>query len=154
MDGLFWLNVVMRWLHVASAVAALGAAMTLRLAIMPALAPLEQCAEAMGAIRDRLKKLIHASLGLLLLTGFYNYIVVTIPAVRAKREGGAAGFEIYHPLMGLKILLSFAIFAIAIVLLSSREIAPQSRRGMLSVNVALGILVLLIGAYLRRLWAL
>ena len=153
MDEMFWLNVVVRWVHVASAVVALGATLAMRFVVLPALSGLPNAGEVMGALRGRVKRLVHAALGLLLISGFYNYIVVAIPAVRAEREAGVQGFQLYHPVMGVKILLSLVLVAVAIVLLSPREMEAGSRKKMLTVNSVIGLAILLLAAYLRRLWA-
>ncbi|MFN3653111.1 MAG: hypothetical protein ACK47B_26320 [Armatimonadota bacterium] len=148
MDAMFWVNLLMRWLHVASAVVGIGATVMMRFVVMP------NAAELAARIQPAYKRLIHSSLGLVLLTGFYNYLVVSIPAVRAAREQQLPGFEMYHAVMGVKMLLSLVLFGIAIFALQPREGAAENRKSLLSVNVVLGFLILLVAAYLRRLWVI
>lgn len=152
MDAVFWFNVLMRWLHVAAAVAGVGGTLAMRFVVLPVLSTLPDGDAVLGALRPPFKRLIHAALGLLLLTGFYNYLVVSIPRVRAAREAGNAALALYHPLMGGKILLSLALFTIAILLLAPVPSFHAQRKTWLSVNVVLGLLILLLGAVLRRLW--
>jgi apolipoprotein N-acyltransferase len=58
----------------------------------------------------------------------------------------------YHPVMGVKILVSLALFAVALLLLAPNSPLHEKRKTWLSVNVVLGLAILLLGAYLRRLW--
>src|SRR5688572_18436140 len=108
MDALFWLNVLTRWLHVSSAVTWVGARIFLALVIRPALAAQEPSARQamMAAVLPRVKTVIHSALGLLLLTGFYNYFVA-IPKVRELVYR-----SLYHPIIGTKILLAFVLMGI------------------------------------------
>lgn len=150
-------NVVMRWLHVASAGAALGLTLAARLVLLPALSALPNGAEVMEAIRPRLKSLVHTALGLAILTGLYNYVMVVIPRIREVKADAsqvelASRLAPYHGIIGGKILLSLALFVIAILLLKPVPAVYENRKTWLSVNLVLGLLVFLLGAYLRRLW--
>jgi putative copper export protein len=146
-DPTFWVNVVSRWLHVTAAVVGVGGIFFLLVAVLPALRSGDHAAAA-DAIRQRYKPWAHGAIGLLLLTGFYNYLWVAVPKLRAETFRGA-----YHGAMGVKIILAFAIFAIAILLLKPVPSFHENRRMWLTVNALLALVVLLIGAYLRRLWA-
>jgi hypothetical protein len=150
-------NVLMRWLHVGSAAAALGVTLAMRLIVLPALERLPNGAEVLDALRPKLKAVIHGALGLAIVTGIYNYVVVAIPKVRAAKElaeqtGVATKLTRYHPVIGVKILLSLALFTLAILLLKPVPSMHENRKTWLSVNLVLGLLVFLLGAYLRRLW--
>ena len=67
---MFWLNVLMRWLHLASAVIGVGGTIVLRFVVLPALESLPHGAETLQAIRPRFKRLAHSALGLLFVSGF------------------------------------------------------------------------------------
>lgn len=152
MEGQFWINVLLRWLHVAAAVVGVGATITMRFVVLPALAALPNGGEVLDRIRKPLKGLIHGAIGTLLLTGFYNYLIVAAPKVRAAREAGETTLSSYHPVMGLKIILSLVLFTIAMLLLKPVPSFHENRKTWLSVNVMLGLLIMLLAAYLRRLW--
>lgn len=154
MDGTFWIHMLMRWLHIASSAVAVGGFLVLRFAVEPALVGAEFGDRARQAMQPLVKKLMHSALGIALLTGFYNYLIPTMPAVRAAREAGTPGFSAYHPVIGVKILLGIGLFVIAIMLLKPASPAPERQRSLLTTGVVLGLVVTLIGAYLRRLWAL
>jgi putative copper export protein len=152
MQAELWFNVLMRWLHVASAVAGVGGTIMMRLVILPALGRLSNGAEVLEAIRPAYKRITHGAIGLLLLTGFYNYLMVAAPAVNAFREVDPNPMKAYHPVMGTKIILSFALFGIAYALLKPFPKVHENRKTWLSVNVVLGLAILLLAAFLRRLW--
>ena len=148
----FWVNVLMRWLHVAAAVTGVGATVAMRFVVLPALASLPNGDEVLQRIRPGLKTLIHGALGILILTGLYNYVVIAIPRIRELKEQGATQFQLYHPIMGGKILLALALFVIAILLLKPVPSFHEKRKTWLTVNVVLGAVILALSAYLRRLW--
>jgi hypothetical protein len=152
MDETFWINVLMRWLHVASAVVGVGATVAMRFIVLPVLGQLPNGGEVLDAIRPVLKRVVHSAIGLLLLTGLYNYVVVAIPLVRQFKEASPNPMAAYHGIMGAKILLSLALFTIAILLLKPVPSFHENRKTWLSVNVVLGMVILLLAAYLRRLW--
>jgi hypothetical protein len=156
MDGIFWLNFLMRWLHVGSAVAAIGGVLLMRFAVVPALAGLANGAELYGAIQKGFKRVLHSALGLAIVTGLYNYMVPTIPAIRRLKEAHAdlGPMAAYHSVMGVKVLLSFVLFGAAIAMLKPADTMPENRNPALTVNLILGFLILALAAYLRRLWAI
>jgi hypothetical protein len=146
MGPIFWFNVLTRWLHVTCAVVAIGSFVCLRLVLLPALAG----QAVLEPVMRRLKTVVHSALGLLLLTGFYNYYVA-IPKVRVL-----AHRAVYHPIIGTKILLALVLFGIATALLSSRSGSGnigEERSGGLTLILVLAIIILFLSAILRRLWA-
>ena len=152
MDGMFFFNVLMRWLHVVAAVAGVGGTLMLRFVLLPVLEQLPNGAETLAKVRPGFKRLIHSSLGILILTGFYNYLALVIPKVRLLRESGADQLAAYHPVMGVKIILSLALFAIATMLLMPVPAMHEKRKSWLTVNAVLGLTIMLLAAFLRRLW--
>jgi putative copper export protein len=152
MDPNFWVNVLMRWLHVGAAVVGVGGTVMMRLVLLPILDRLPNGAEVLAAVRPPFKRLIHSAIGLLFLTGIYNYALVAIPKVREFKGAEPNPLAPYHGVMGLKILLSLVLFGIAFALLKPVPALHENRKTWLSVNVVLGLLILLLAAYLRRLW--
>src|SRR5439155_242942 len=140
-------NVILRWLHIASAVVLLGGFLLIALAVEPALRGKPEWEALSEAIRRRYKRISHTAIGLLLITGFYNYLELAVPKARAA--GIAAE---YNGVMGIKILLALAVIGISIALLSPLRLSQESRGRWLMVNAVLGLAVLAAGAFLRRLW--
>jgi phosphotransferase system glucose/maltose/N-acetylglucosamine-specific IIC component len=64
------------------------------------------------------------------------------------------GWALFHGLFGVKLMLSAALFMIAIGLLASGtlpDLFQRDRANWLAVNVALGAVIVLLSAVLRRL---
>ncbi len=141
------LHLLTRWLHITAAVAGLGGIFFLVLVMLPALRDAPEAAAIADAVRRRYKRVAHAAIGLLLLTGFYNYLAVTSPKAAAEPFRGT-----YHMVIGIKILLSLALFTLAILLLVPVRAIHERRRQWLAVNAVLGLVILALAAYLRKLW--
>jgi hypothetical protein len=67
-------NLLMRWLHIFSVITAVGATVFLRLALFSALVAVadETRKAVIQSLSSRLRVLIHAAIGGVLLSGFYN----------------------------------------------------------------------------------
>jgi uncharacterized membrane protein len=154
MDTQFWLNVVVRWIHITSAVVGVGAAAFVLWGLLPAAKAggIEPGPAFTQVAYRRFRRLIHAALGLLLLTGVYNLFLV-MP--RSRALGGL--MPVYHGVLGTKILLALVIFAIATATLSGSLDPERFRAGAprwLTLCVVLALLILFLSSVLRRLWDL
>lgn len=108
MDVELILAVISRWMHVGIAIVLVGGTAFFRLVVMPALG--DGHTELIEKIRERWKKFVHAGIGMFIVSGFYNFLMV------AKHEGD----PLYHPLLGTKILLAFVVFFLASALVGSK----------------------------------
>jgi uncharacterized membrane protein len=148
MDSQDAIALVMRWVHVLCAVAVGGSIIFHWLVLRPAanktLSP-DQHRALREALMKRWKMLIHPSILLFLASGFYNYIRVTGPL----HEGQG----LYHALFGVKFLIGIAVFAIAVVLTSTRKWSENWREGRLGwALLAVGVIAMvLIGGYMKRM---
>src|SRR5207247_11158247 len=103
----------------------------------------------MDRVMQRFKRVIHSAIGLLLLTGVYNFIVVLPKVARLEYR------SLYHPIIGTKILLALILFGIITMALSSSPASgnmQERRSGWVTVTVVLALVILLLSATLRRLW--
>lgn len=142
------LEIIMRWLHLMGAIAAAGGAIFALVALVPALRSLPDDirADVHEKVRKRFAMLLGISILALLVSGFYNYIVVKAPL--HKDQG------LYHGLMGGKMLLAFAVFFIGSALTGRAkafEKLRQNRSMWLLVNVLLVAVIVALGAVLGRL---
>jgi len=139
------LNLIMRWLHLFSAITAVGSSIFLRVALLPTAYQLSN--EARTALFKGLAKparlLIHASIGGLLISGLYNTHVQWATSVFP-----------YPLIYAAKVTLALTIFVVAILLTSSDPrwaTLQANRKKWLTLNVALAALLVALSAYLRTL---
>lgn len=142
------LDIVMRWVHLMSAVTAAGGTFFALFVLIPAMRMLsdDERARLHEVLRPRFARLVMISIAALLLSGLYNYIVVKMP-----QHGGQG---LYHGLMGAKILLAMAVFFVASALLGRAkafEAMRQRRAKWLAVNAVMVTLVIAIGAVLGKM---
>ena len=103
-----FLSGFLQWLHVMSAVLAVGGVFFMRFILHPAFAVQPEAKATMAPlILRRFKMVIHSSIAILILTGVWRFI-----STLDKLHGWAA----YHAVFGTKVLLSLALFTIAIML--------------------------------------
>lgn len=117
MDSDQILPLISRWAHIGSAIVLVGGTAFFRLAVIPALEG--DTTDLVGRIRSNWKKVVHTGILIFLVSGFYNYIAVTIP--EHKGDG------LYHALVGTKIILAMFVFFLASVLVGSKPSSQKFR---------------------------
>ncbi len=141
--------VLNRWVHILSAIVAVGGMFFLRFVLLPSAAESltpEQQAALRGAVLRRWRKVVGIGIGLLLLTGFYNFMTISI----ARGKEVAA----YHPLFGVKFLLALFVFFIASALVgSSPALAAMRTRAplWLAISAVSAVAIILISSILKNL---
>jgi uncharacterized membrane protein len=142
-----FLDLVMRWVHVGTAIVVLGGAIFLRFVLMPA-AQAVLADDVHQKLRERLmatwKRVVHAGIALFLLSGLYNYLVVMAP----QHQGDGR----YHMLLGIKILLALAVFFLSSALVgraAAFEGLRKNARVWLAVNIALALVIVAISGFLK-----
>ena len=147
MESIDVVQLLSRWLHILSAVAAGGGALFMKFALHPATETLPDGArgELREAIRARWSKVVHGAVAVLLATGFYNFFLNIRTYDLPK---------IYHPIFGVKFLLALAVFFLGIVLVGRSELAKRMRADAgkwLTLLAALLALLILASSTLRLL---
>lgn len=142
------LAIFMRYLHIVSAVVAVGGIVFVLVCLMPVTRLLDDTfrQSLMRMVHHRFVRMIWAAILGLVVSGVYNYIRL-LPVYDAIRWGGV---KIAHMLMGIKILFSLVIFTL-VFLRSVGLIRPEQQRAMLITNLSLALLVILLGTLLRQL---
>ena len=140
------LPLLMRWIHVGSAIVLVGGLIFYRLVFVPVASKVlsdEELEKLREPLMRRWKMYIHPSILLFLISGFYNYLVVT----RGLHEGQG----LYHALFGMKFLLALCVFALAIIMTSTMTWSEKLRknRALWSILVLLAVAVALIGGYMK-----
>lgn len=130
------LGVLVRWMHIVSAVLLIGGLAYARVVAVPVLEtlPEEERAEAWQRLAWRFRPLVHGAIAGLLVSGVYNLLI----------HPGHTQF--YHMLFGVKMLLAAHVFAVSI--LAVKEPKPSR----MTSAVISGLLVILVAAYLRRIF--
>lgn len=148
MADINWLNVIVRVMHVVGAIIAVGGAIFAIFAVLPAahVIPEESKKHFHEAIRRRFAMLVMISITLLLVSGFYNYLVNELPAHK--------GQSAYNAMMGVKILLAFGVFFLASAMTGKSpafEGMRKKRKRWMTVNVLVAFVIIAIGAVLRAM---
>lgn len=145
---MLFVDLLARWAHVGAAIVLVGGAVFTRFVLLKAAEELPQ--DQHDALRARIRstwsRFVSIGILLLLVSGFYNFIVNGIP--QHKGDG------LYHGLMGTKILVSFVVFFLASVL-SGRsprfEVWRQNPKKWLTILILLAAVTAGIGSALRVL---
>ena len=138
-------DIASRFIHVLTAITLVGGSLFTLLVLLPASERLEDQArgDLMGGIRDRWRRVVHGGIALFLLSGFYNYF----RAMPLHRGDG-----LYHGLLGTKMLLALAVFALASLLVGRSRLATKmaaQRERWLGVMVLLAIAIVAISAVVK-----
>ena len=143
------LQIVFRWAHILAAVVAVGGTFYIRMVLMPsaqaALTP-EQGAALRARLMERWKPWVMGCIAVLLVSGLYNFVTLSLPK--------AKGILAYHPLFGIKVLAALGIFFLASALTGRAKAFEGMRaspRKWMTINVLLGLAVILISGVLKNL---
>lgn len=139
------LDTISRIVHIATAITLVGGSVFTLCVLLPSLKVLSEDARQQfaAAINGRWKRFVHGGILLFLLSGFYNYF----RAMPVHKGDG-----LYHGLLGTKMLLAFAIFFFASVLVGrSAGTAGMraNREKWLSVIVVLAAIIVGISGFLK-----
>ena len=149
MDGTLLLAILMRWAHIFSAITAVGGIFFIFFMLTPIAArtlPDHQPEILRAALMRRWRMVVHTTILLFLISGFYNYLFVT----RLLHQGQ----PIYHALWGVKVLLSLGIFALAVGLSSGKSWSERMRKNAstwTALLIGLAVAVVLISGVLKSL---
>lgn len=146
MDGTFWLMLLSRILHILGAIILVGGLFYVRSIISPADAPpgTAPVDQLFGGRRATWAKWVGIATALLLITGFYNYIMIIKQNERLASS--------YHMVAGMKILLAAVVFLLAAFLAGRTAVADAMRqkwRTWLILTLILGIITVGMGSFLR-----
>lgn len=148
MESMDYILLLTRWLHIGSAIAAIGGAFFMRVALMPAAtATLDDATHARlrEAIRVRWARVIHFSIAILLVTGGFNFVMLAMPPKIEPMP--------YHAIFGVKLLAALGIFFIASVLVGRGEglAAMRARRAKwLTILLVLATVIVMLSGILNR----
>ena len=132
------LGIILRWLHIISAIALLGGMLYSRYVVTPAISTLvPELQQKLGdSMARRYQALLYTAIGALLVSGTYNLLHKT----------GLT--PLYHALFGIKILLALHVFVVGFL---AMQPGNKKRARQITGIVISGILIVAISAVLRKL---
>jgi uncharacterized membrane protein len=141
---MFIFTILSRWLHVVSACLAIGGVFFIRFIVPRGLILLDEPSrrQILLALRRNFKRVVHAVILLLLITGIYNTCLAWDKYQLDK--------AVLHALWGTHILLAGLAITISLYVLAGQE-PPRSHRKLMALNFA--ILLLTVAAASSLKWA-
>ncbi len=142
-DPILWIS---RSVHILAAMAAIGGAMFALVALLPSMHKTldeEPRRSLKEAIHSRWAKVVHASIGLLFITGIVNFMLVAMPPKVDPMP--------YHGIFGLKFLVAMGVFFIASALAGkSPGLAKMRQAGhrWLTILLLLGVTIVFLSGLL------
>ena len=140
MEEMNELNIVIRFLHIISAVALLGGAIAWRFAVVPAMAPLasDMQKKVGNAIAAAWRPVYFAAAAGLLLSGIFNYM----------NKGNVP--PAWHAVIGVKFLLALHVLAVGFLITMPDN---EKRSRQLTGIIISGVVIVILAAVLRSLSA-
>jgi hypothetical protein len=137
----FLLPVLMRFIHIGSVILFLGGTIYARQVVSPLLASLPATLQesSANAVRTRYRGTLFTLLGLIVLSGLYNFLVA------APKHTST-----WQMWFGIKMLLVLHVLTTAILWATQPSVAAKSDRRLLGIAIS-GFLIVFISAYLRWL---
>jgi uncharacterized membrane protein len=148
MTPLYWTLLLLRYLHILSAIALMGGTIFAYFAVAPSLGELSgtDSAKFHAALRTRWSKFVMIATGLLLVTGIANMLIYPMYFDLGDMRGQ------YSMWTGIKFLLALPIFFFAALLTGRSSLAQKiqaNARTYLAINLLLALSMVLIGGALR-----
>lgn len=142
---MLWIDVLSRFVHVATAITLVGGSVFTLLVLLPAVKVLSEDAHQTlaGAVTSRWKRFVHLGILLFLVSGFYNYM----RAIPLHKGDG-----LYHALLGTKMLSALGVFFIASALVGrspKMESFRRNRPKWLAVLVLLAATIVGISGFVK-----
>jgi uncharacterized membrane protein len=149
-DSLFPLLLILRCAHILGAITLMGGTIFMRFALRPVVIglPPETKATPHEQVRRRWAKFVMVASALLLISGIANLAL----AGRYDFEPVLGTPKGYHMVVGIKFLLALPIFFIAALMTGRSSLAKRvqaSSELWMNVNLALALIMVLIGGYLK-----
>ena len=145
-NGMYWLQFLSRICHILGAIILVGGLFYIRFVISPVdtppgTGPVDQL---FGGRRAAWAKWVGIATALLLITGLFNYYMVT-----KQYEQMASS---YHMVAGIKMLTAFVVFLLAALLAGRTAVADTLREKWsmwLAVCLGIAIFAVILGSFLR-----
>lgn len=142
---MFWIDVVSRVLHVATAIVLIGGSVFSLFVVSPAATAFDKDAQnrILSEIGSRWKRFVHLGVLVFLASGLYNYFRL---APMHKGDG------LYHALVGTKMILALFVFFVASALVGrSEKLAAfrNNREKWLRIVVILAAVIVTMSGFVK-----
>lgn len=145
----------MQWIHVGSVVLMIGGFFFFRAVLLPIANRSTDPAALISSALRRFSGIVWTALLTVLISGLYNFISF----FRTARAGSAvdpivSDYSLYIFVLGIKLFIVFLIFTLAIFLTFPYpvfDVYQKRPTPWLNLTVILGLIVIFLSAYLRRL---
>ncbi|HZL88201.1 MAG TPA: hypothetical protein VFB96_07465 [Pirellulaceae bacterium] len=149
-DSLFWLLLILRYMHILGAIALMGGTIFMRFALAPTVASLDEKTRQNihDQVRGRWAKFVMIAAALLLISGIANMILIPMN----YELSGVVNNKQYNMIVGIKFILALPIFLFASFLAGRSATAKKFQANAplwMNVNLALALVMVLIGGYLK-----
>jgi uncharacterized membrane protein len=149
-DSLFWLLLILRYMHILGAIALMGGTIFMRFALAPTVAGLDETTRQKihEQVRGRWAKFVMIAAALLLVSGILNMILIPMN----YELSGVVSNKQYNMIVGIKFVLALPIFLVASFLTGRSATAKKVQASAplwMNVNLALALVMVLIGGYLK-----
>jgi uncharacterized membrane protein len=146
------LVLILRFIHIAAAMLAIGAPFYVRFALLPAATKTlddEKHKQLRETINNRWRHIVYLLITLFLITGFINFLVpirVDGQLLSARwKDFNPEDKRLYHMIFGIKMLAAFAIFFLASALAGrTQTFAPIRKKAKTSLTLLLLLAALLL----------
>jgi uncharacterized membrane protein len=147
-DSLFFVNLLLRYLHIFGAITLMGGTIFMRLALLPTLQSLDgdKKAAVHDGVRSRWAMVVGIASGMLLISGIANL------GLAARYDYHVPGDLSYSMLGGIKLVLALPIFVLAALLMGKTSLAKKVQANaamVLNINLLLAVILVLIGGWLK-----
>jgi hypothetical protein len=147
-DPLFWLLLVLRYMHILGAIALMGGTIFMRFALRPVVVGMQPDVKAATheQVRSRWSKVVILATLLLLISGITNL------ALAGRYQFEPVFGMSYHMVVGIKLLLALPIFFIAAILMGRSALARRFQANAelwMNINLVLALVMVLIGGLLK-----
>jgi uncharacterized membrane protein len=149
-----FLKALIQWIHVGSVVLMIGGFFFFRVVLLPIANRSSDPAALISSVLRRFSGIVWTALLTVLISGLYNFISFFRTARAGAIDPVVSDYSLYIFVLGVKLFIVFLIFTLAIFLTFPYpvfDVYQKKPAPWLNLTVILGLIVIFLSAYLRRL---
>ena len=149
-----FLKALIQWIHVGSVVLMIGGFFFFRVVLLPIANRSADPGSLISSALRRFSGIVWTALLTVLISGLYNFISFFRTARTGAIDPIVSDYSLYIFVLGVKLFIVFLIFTLAIFLTFPYpvfEVYQKRPAPWLNLTVILGLIVIFLSAFLRRL---